>query len=192
MSSFNPFDDIDPLETGEWLESIDSVLSQHGPERAHFLLNHMIDYARRSGAYLPYSPNTAYLNTIPVAHQPEYPGDRTLERRIEAEKPQWRLETENELLALQSADQRDRDKASRQLLEKRLTTAKETLAQVGDLDNAESDLELLRAAVDKGLARNSGRIESWFTALSVQAKALWLRAAGIMPRNAAPSSVPVA
>jgi pyruvate dehydrogenase E1 component len=84
MSSFNPFDDIDPLETGEWLESIDSVLSQHGPERAHFLLNQMIDYARRSGAYLPYSPNTAYLNTIGTARQPEYPGDRSLERRIEA------------------------------------------------------------------------------------------------------------
>ena len=84
MSSFNPFDDIDPTETGEWIESIDSVLTQHGPERAHFLLNRMIDFARRSGAYLPYSPNTAYLNTIGTAHQPEYPGDRTLERRIEA------------------------------------------------------------------------------------------------------------
>jgi pyruvate dehydrogenase E1 component len=44
----------------------------------------MIDHARRSGAYLPYSPNTAYLNTIPVGQQPEYPGDRALERRIEA------------------------------------------------------------------------------------------------------------
>ncbi len=84
MSSFNPFDDIDPVETNEWLESIDSVLGQHGPERAHFLLNHMIDYARRSGAYLPYTPNTAYLNTISTARQPEYPGDRSLERRIEA------------------------------------------------------------------------------------------------------------
>jgi len=84
MSSFNPFDDIDPTETSEWLESIDSVLAQHGPERAHFLLNQMIDFARRSGAYLPYSPNTAYLNTIGKARQPEYPGDRTLERRIEA------------------------------------------------------------------------------------------------------------
>jgi pyruvate dehydrogenase E1 component len=72
------------VETGEWLESIDSVLAQHGPERAHFLLNHMIDFARRSGAYLPYSPNTAYLNTISTARQPEYPGDRSLERRIEA------------------------------------------------------------------------------------------------------------
>ncbi len=84
MSRFNPFDDIDPIETTEWLESIDSVLTQHGPERAHFLLNKMIDFARRSGAYLPYSPNTAYLNTIATGRQPEYPGDRTMERRIEA------------------------------------------------------------------------------------------------------------
>jgi pyruvate dehydrogenase E1 component len=84
MSKFNPFDDIDPIETGEWVESIDSVLRQHGPERAHFLLNHMIDFARRSGAYLQYSPNTAYLNTISTGRQPEYPGDRTIERRLEA------------------------------------------------------------------------------------------------------------
>jgi len=84
MSSFNPFDDIDPIETTEWLESIDSVLAHQGPERAHFLLNQMIDFARRSGAYLPYTPNTAYLNTISTARQPEYPGDRSLERRIEA------------------------------------------------------------------------------------------------------------
>src|SRR5210317_2230465 len=84
MSRFNPFDDIDPIETREWLESIDSVLGTQGPERAHFLLNQMIDFARRSGAYLPYAPNTAYLNTISTGHQPEYPGDRSIERRIEA------------------------------------------------------------------------------------------------------------
>ena len=84
MTDFNRFDDIDPTETREWLESIDSVLGQHGPERAHYLLNQMIDFARRSGAYLPYSPNTAYLNTISTGRQPEYPGDRSLERRIEA------------------------------------------------------------------------------------------------------------
>jgi len=84
MTKFNPFDDIDSVETGEWLESIDSVLTHHGPERAHFLLNRMIDFARRSGAYLPYSPNTAYLNTISPGRQPGYPGDRSLERRIEA------------------------------------------------------------------------------------------------------------
>ncbi|MDH4107864.1 MAG: pyruvate dehydrogenase (acetyl-transferring), homodimeric type [Gammaproteobacteria bacterium] len=84
MSSFSRFDDLDPTETSEWLESIDSVLKVHGPDRAHFLLNRMIDFARRSGAYLPYSPNTAYLNTIPVGMQPEYPGDRAVEKRIEA------------------------------------------------------------------------------------------------------------
>jgi len=84
MSEFSRFDDIDPTETREWLESIDSVLSREGPERAHFLLNRVIDFARRSGAYLPYSPNTAYVNTIPVGLQPDYPGDRAVEKRIEA------------------------------------------------------------------------------------------------------------
>ena len=84
MSEFSRFDDIDPTETSEWLESIDSVLKREGPERAHFLLNRVIDFARRSGAYLPYSPNTAYVNTIPVGMQPEYPGDRAVEKRIEA------------------------------------------------------------------------------------------------------------
>jgi pyruvate dehydrogenase E1 component len=77
-------DDPDPEETQDWLESIDSVLRVSGAERAHFLLEQMIDHARRSGAYLPYSPNTAYLNTIPVGLQPAYPGDRAIERRIEA------------------------------------------------------------------------------------------------------------
>ncbi len=77
-------DDSDPEETQDWLESIDSVLRVHGAERAHFLLECMIDHARRSGAYLPYSPNTAYLNTIPVGREPDYPGDRAIERRIEA------------------------------------------------------------------------------------------------------------
>jgi pyruvate dehydrogenase E1 component len=84
FSQFDQFDDIDPTETREWLESIDSVLDHHGPDRAHFLLNQMIDYARRSGAYLPYKATTAYLNTIATGRQPEYPGDRSLERRIEA------------------------------------------------------------------------------------------------------------
>jgi pyruvate dehydrogenase E1 component len=84
MNEFSRFDDIDPTETREWLESIDSVLGTQGPERAHFLLNQMIDFARRSGAYLPYTPNTAYLNTISTGMQPEYPGDRSIERRIEA------------------------------------------------------------------------------------------------------------
>ena len=76
--------DGDPLETREWLESIDSVLRLEGPQRAHYLLERLIDHTRRSGAYLPFRPNTAYVNTIAPSAQPEYPGDRALERRIEA------------------------------------------------------------------------------------------------------------
>jgi pyruvate dehydrogenase E1 component len=76
--------DLDPVETREWLESIDSVLKTHGAERAHFILDRLIDYARRSGAYLPFKPNTAYVNSIPASREPEYPGNRALERRIEA------------------------------------------------------------------------------------------------------------
>ncbi len=79
-----PREDLDPLETQEWLESIDSVLNVHGPERAHFLLEKLIDHTRRAGAYLPFKPNTAYVNTIGVAHEKPYPGNRALERRIEA------------------------------------------------------------------------------------------------------------
>ena len=50
--------DVDPAETQDWLESIDSVLRVHGKERAHFLIERLIDHARRNGAYLPYTPNT--------------------------------------------------------------------------------------------------------------------------------------
>ncbi len=78
------FEDVDPDETREWVESIDSVLRTTGAERAQFLLNQMVDHARRSGAYLPFRPNTAYLNTIPLWLQPQYPGNRAIERRLEA------------------------------------------------------------------------------------------------------------
>ena len=84
MSDSRKFQDQDPLETREWVESIESVLKVHGPERAHFLIERVIDHARRSGAYLPYSPNTAYLNTIATGQEPDYPGDRAIERRVEA------------------------------------------------------------------------------------------------------------
>jgi pyruvate dehydrogenase E1 component len=84
MTPQSPFEDIDPVETQEWLESIDSVLRAQGPERAHFLLEKLVDFTRRSGTYLPFKPNTAYLNTISKAQEPEYPGDRSLERRNEA------------------------------------------------------------------------------------------------------------
>jgi pyruvate dehydrogenase E1 component len=74
--------DVDPSETQEWLDALEGVLLHEGPERAHFLLEHLIDSARRSGAYLPYSANTAYLNTIPPAQEERSPGDAAIEWRI--------------------------------------------------------------------------------------------------------------
>lgn len=82
MASRPEMNDIDPLETSEWLESLESVLERDGPERAHYLLQHLIDEARRSGTHLPYSANTAYLNTIPEAHEQHTPGDPAIEWRI--------------------------------------------------------------------------------------------------------------
>ncbi len=76
--------DMDPQETQEWLDALDAVLELEGVERAHFLLEQMIDKARRSGANLPYSASTAYLNTIPVPQEERFPGDLALERRIRA------------------------------------------------------------------------------------------------------------
>ncbi|MCP3689939.1 MAG: pyruvate dehydrogenase (acetyl-transferring), homodimeric type [Gammaproteobacteria bacterium] len=74
--------DLDPQETQEWVESLESVLEREGPERAHFLLEKLIDKARRSGAYLPYTANTAYVNTIPLSTQRPIPGDQAIEHTI--------------------------------------------------------------------------------------------------------------
>ena len=74
--------DLDPQETREWVESLESVLEREGPARAHFLLEKLIDKARRSGAYLPYTANTAYVNTIPLSTQRPIPGDQAIEHTI--------------------------------------------------------------------------------------------------------------
>ncbi|TKB53704.1 pyruvate dehydrogenase (acetyl-transferring), homodimeric type [Ferrimonas aestuarii] len=76
--------DVDPQETQEWLGALAAVLEQEGPERAHYLLEQMIDKARRSGAYLPYKATTAYVNTIPAGQEPVMPGNLELEGRIRA------------------------------------------------------------------------------------------------------------
>ncbi len=75
-------DDLDPQETQEWLEAIESVLEYEGPERAQFLLEQLVDKARRSGGQLPFKATTAYQNTIPTQHEQPFPGDRALESRI--------------------------------------------------------------------------------------------------------------
>ena len=74
--------DIDPQETQEWLSALESVLQADGSERAHFLLEAMIERASLAGMDLPFSANTPYVNTIPLAKQPPYPGDTALEHKI--------------------------------------------------------------------------------------------------------------
>ncbi len=74
--------DIDQQETREWLEALESVLECEGVDRAHFILEQLIAKARKSGAYLPYSANTAYVNTIPPAKEEQSPGDPAIEWRI--------------------------------------------------------------------------------------------------------------
>ena len=76
--------DGDTQETKEWLDSLNSVINKEGLERAHFLIEAMIDQARRSGLNLPYKATTAYVNTIPSNLQIERPGDWYIERRIRA------------------------------------------------------------------------------------------------------------
>ncbi|SOD19502.1 pyruvate dehydrogenase (acetyl-transferring), homodimeric type [Nitrosomonas ureae] len=74
--------DIDPQETQEWLDALDSVIASSGGERAHFLLEKLIEKARRSGAYLPYSARTAYINTIPTGKEARSPGNNAIEHRV--------------------------------------------------------------------------------------------------------------
>ena len=74
--------DPDVMETQEWLDALEAVLDNEGPERAHYLLERMVDLARRRGAHIPFSSNTAYVNTIP-AHLGEHcPGNLELEERL--------------------------------------------------------------------------------------------------------------
>src|SRR5690606_39787930 len=75
-------DDIDPLETQEWLDALESVLDAEGEDRAEYLIKRMGELASRTGTRLPYAITTPYRNTIPVTHEAVMPGDLFMERRI--------------------------------------------------------------------------------------------------------------
>jgi pyruvate dehydrogenase E1 component len=77
----NSFDN-DPQETQEWLEAISAVLENEGPERAHFLIEQMIDAARLAGEDIPISATTPYVNTIPLDREERSTGNHELEHRI--------------------------------------------------------------------------------------------------------------
>ena len=76
--------DSDPEETGEWLDSLSAVTRAHGPNRARYLLANLLEAARRGGFVPDQLLATDYVNTIPVEHEPKYPGDEELEERIDS------------------------------------------------------------------------------------------------------------
>ena len=77
-------DDIDPIETNEWIESLNSVIENDGSSRASYLLNKVIDQAYKSGLVLPDTRTTPYINTIPPEAEVKSPGDQNVEKRIRA------------------------------------------------------------------------------------------------------------
>ncbi|MGA2040569.1 MAG: pyruvate dehydrogenase (acetyl-transferring), homodimeric type [Bryobacteraceae bacterium] len=76
--------DLNPQETSEWVEALDQVLDETGPDRAAYLLERLSERARTGGAELPIHLNTPYVNTIRPDEEVSYPGDRAMERRIKS------------------------------------------------------------------------------------------------------------
>ncbi len=76
--------DKDPEETREWLEAIEGVIREEGSEKAHFLLQELIDRARGKGVSVPYKATTPYVNTIPPEESERMPGDTDIPRSLAA------------------------------------------------------------------------------------------------------------
>src|SRR5213078_1225036 len=77
-------DDLNPQETSEWVEALDDMIDQAGPDRASYLLERLMERAANLGVQVPLRWNTAYINTIPPEEELAYPGDRAIERRIKS------------------------------------------------------------------------------------------------------------
>ena len=77
-----PSQDIDPVETEEWVEAINAILEKEGVKRAQYLLQRLSAKVTETGAQLPYAINTPYRNTIPTSMEARMPGDLFMERSI--------------------------------------------------------------------------------------------------------------
>ena len=89
--------------------------------------------------------------------------------------PDWKRQTEDELLAVQSVDRDGLDRASRRLLDQRLGTAQSTLTELGILNVAIADLSMLSAIVDTAVAKSSGAFQSWLSNMSRLIETGWIR-----------------
>ena len=79
-----PYADSDAQETREWLDALSAVISAEGPERAHYLLEQLLEHARQSSIDMPFSANTGYVNTIEPDQEEHSPGNLELEGRLRA------------------------------------------------------------------------------------------------------------
>ena len=82
--SMHQLPDTDPVETQEWLDSLDSVVDGHGPNRARYLLARLLERAQQTDVHFPATVSTPYVNSITRENEPWFPGDDHLERRIRA------------------------------------------------------------------------------------------------------------
>ncbi len=84
----NPFasaaNDSDALETREWMDALSAVIEAEGPERAHFLLEQLLEHARQKSIDMPFSANTGYVNTIETDQEARCPGNIEIEERLRA------------------------------------------------------------------------------------------------------------
>lgn len=101
-----------------------------------------------------------------------------LRRRIEDAAVDWRRDSENELLLVQTMSREGLDRASRRLLDQRLGTAQVTLNQIGELNSAAADQALIGLAVNNAVANYSGALSSWFSGVSRNMKAGWSKVTG--------------
>jgi pyruvate dehydrogenase E1 component len=76
--------DADQQETREWMEALSAVIEKEGPERAHFLLEQLLEHARQASIDLPFSANTGYVNTIEASQEVRCPGNIQIEKRLRA------------------------------------------------------------------------------------------------------------
>jgi pyruvate dehydrogenase E1 component len=76
--------DLNPQETAEWLEALEQVVDEAGPDRAGYLVEKLLDRAAQFGVSAPQNINTPFVNTIPAHEEAPFPGDGEMERRIKS------------------------------------------------------------------------------------------------------------
>ena len=76
--------DADVQETREWMDALSAVIQSEGPERAHYLLEQLLEHARQNSIDMPFSANTGYVNTIEVDQEERCPGNIEIEERLRA------------------------------------------------------------------------------------------------------------